>query len=546
MTASHDEIVYTYQTQGSTSATPNCRPTSLSMARVWDETYDPLHIGQHWDIQGCIGFESELMQPQSWSSFVSYPDTQVVTVNEAGPYHITSIKMAGNGADGINIEAYDNNNQRIPYGVLGASAIITAYHRWCHISGDPDQGETPVYGDLVITPIVFYDDIQGLYNQITFGVLGKVGLASKVRYNIPFEWVLVGFNSTLWDFWDDMLNGDYADSEGIAPTGGSGGGGGLYNRPDEDVPIPALPSISVCDTGFISLYRMTTAEMQSLGNFLWSNSFVDNILKNFVSPFDNIISLQMIPFSPAGTSSVIKIGNISTGVSGAKLASSFFEVDCGIKYINEYYKTFADYAPYTQVHLYLPYIGIIDINPDDVMDGGINVVYHIDVFSGSCVAFVRCNSGGAWHVLSQHAGNISSQFPITGANFASVYIGAINAIGAVAGGAAGGAMGVMAGGISGMNSIMNAKPTYERSGGITSVSGIMGIQYPYLIFSTPQYIVAKNFRDVKGHVSNLKCTVSSCSGFLQATADNSELSGIGCTAYELDLIRNLLAEGIYI
>ena len=75
----------------------------------------------------------------------------------------------------------------------------------------------------------------------------------------------------------------------------------------------------------------------------------------------------------------------------------------------------------------------------------------------------------------------------------------------------------------------------------------MGTQYPYLIFTTPQYIMADNFRDVKGYTSNLKCHVGSCSGYFQATADNSELSGISrATSDELNMIRQMLADGIYI
>ena len=62
----------------------------------------------------------------------------------------------------------------------------------------------------------------------------------------------------------------------------------------------------------------------------------------------------------------------------------------------------------------------------------------------------------------------------------------------------------------------------------------MGIQKPYLIFSEPKYITASNYRDVKGYTSNLTVKIGSQSGFLQATADNSELSGIGCTVDELD------------
>ena len=110
----------------------------------------------------------------------------------------------------------------------------------------------------------------------------------------------------------------------------------------------------------------------------------------------------------------------------------------------------------------------------------------------------------------------------------------------------GGAAAVMGGALNAGAQLMNVKPEYMRGGSVGSTAGLLGTQYPYLIFSTPQYIMAENFRDIKGYTSNLKCHVGSCSGFFQASADNSELSGIGCTAEELDIIRNMLADGIYI
>ena len=534
---------YTYMTQGSQFTTPSSKATQDVLYTFFNNVTDPTHTNPLHGY-GADTFNQILITLPDDSAIASL-DVDIFELNPklSGAKYVHA---RGDAYKNIWIDFYDENHNYmndLPH--IGTSVNMTTYEEYCCIAGSP-----PTRGPLILSLTGYYDEVNQqdrvAFNWFSPYIRGDV-------YSFPGVYVEVshysGVNDTFFDF---LCDGRYADTGQIAPTGGEEGGGGLYDRPDEEIPIPSLPSISVCDTGFISLYVMTTAEMQALGNFLWSNSFTDNILKNFMSPFDNIVSLQMIPFTPLGNTQNVKIGNIDTGVQGDKLSTSYFEVDCGIKYCSEYYKTFADYAPYTKLHIFLPYCGIFEINPDDVFNpnddigGGIKVIYHIDIFSGSCVAFVQCNSGGKWHVLQQHAGNISAQFPITGANFASVYIGAINAIGSVIGGAAGGAMGVLGGGISGMNSIMNAKPEFQRSGGVTSVSGIMGIQYPYLIYSTPQYIVAENFRDVKGHVSNLKCTVSSCSGFLQATADNSELSGIGCTAYELDLIRNLLAEGIYV
>lgn len=543
MPVNQELVTYTYLIQGSKSATPPCQATDLARETVW-ATNDPLHVGTSYDVQGCNGFNEVIIQFSDDTSMINYPNTTLINIGDVGENHLDHVDFYGQVGGGMGIEAKNVNNVTIPYGQLGISINYSEYQRWCLVSTNPD-----VYSELYIVPCVFYNTVAGLPDQLGFCILGHVTPIAKVLFTISFEYVLLGWNPAVWDFWDEMLNGQYSDLEGIAPTGGQGGGGGFYNRPDEDIDIPGLPSISVCDTGFVSLYEVSPAEIQALGSYLWTSNFVDNIKKVFQSPFDNIVSLQMVPFTPTGTPTNIKIGNIDTGLQGDKLSTSYFEIDCGVKYVEEFFKTFADYAPYTKIHIFIPYCGIFELNPDDVLSdsgGGVKVVYHIDVFSGSCVAFIQCNSGGKWHVLQQHAGNISAQFPITGANFASVYIGAINAIGSVAGGIASGGMGVLSGGISGASQIANIKPEYQRSGGVTSVSGIMGIQYPYLIYSTPQYIVADNFRDVKGHVSNLKVNVGSASGFLQAQADNSELSGIAATAQELNMIRNLLSEGIYV
>lgn len=534
---------YTYVSQGSVFTTPSSKANREILATFYNNSTDPMHTNPIYKY-GLDGFILPLVIFTDDNAIPGY-DSDIFEINPtlSGAKYVHA---HGRNDEVIEISFHDENHNLIAsLPQLNVSINYSDYEEYCCLAGSP-----PTRGTLTLTLVGYYDDISHI-DRVAFALFGPY-LRGDI-YSYPLAYMDVSHGSGINDeFFNFLCDGRYADSGQIAPTGGEEGGGGFYERPDEEIPIPSLPSISVCDTGFISLYVMTTARMRQLGNFLWSNSFTDNILKNFMSPFDNIVSLQMIPFTPLGNTQNVKIGNIDTGVSGDKLSTSFYEVDCGIKYCSEYYKTFADYAPYTKVHIFLPYCGIFEINPDDIFNpnddigGAIKVIYHIDIFSGSCVAFVQCNSGGKWHVLQQHSGNISAQFPITGANFTSVYIGAINAIGSVAGGIASGGMGVLSGGISGASQIANIKPEFQRSGGVTSVSGIMGIQYPYLIYSTPQYIVADNFRDVKGHVSNLKVNVGSASGFLQAQADNSELSGIAATAQELNMIRNLLSEGIYI
>lgn len=483
------------------------------------------------------GLMSSISPIHEWPDYTTfYNDTTTrITLNWSGG-DVSKVVLQNRGSSNIWVEVYDNDNNRVPSKEYGFGPDAYQYNSWC-----PTM---PIYLCLLAVPT------PTPAGGIHLSFVGKVSPLKMVNYSGWWSDLLNLYANTGGDrelqLMDELLDGKYLDSEGIAPTGGTGGGGGYYSRPDEIVGVPSLPSVSVCDTGFVSLYSVTTGELQALATYMWDNNFFSSIIKNFSSPMENIIGLNLIPFNPSGNPGTIKIGNVDTNIASSKLSTSFYHVSCGQKNVAEYYRTFADYAPYTpSISLFLPYIGIVSLSPDDCMNGSIKIDYNIDVFSGSCVAFVSCNTNGVWHVLQQHQGTITSSFPLSGQNYMSVYTGLLGAASSFAGGAIAG--NVAAGAVNAGAQMMNIKPDYMRSGNVSSTAGIMGTQYPYLIFTTPQYIMAENFRDVKGYTSNLKCSISSCSGFLQATADNSELSGITtATADELDMIRSLLSEGIYI
>ena len=346
------------------------------------------------------------------------------------------------------------------------------------------------------------------------------------------------------------------DDGGGAPTGDEDGGGGLFDYPFTPIGEPALPTVSICDTGMISLYTVSPSDMYQLAQKLWSQNFFDTIIKNFQSPMDNIVSLHVVPFNVyAATQNNIIIGNYDTEIPSNLLTTTYFVVDCGIIELTGAYQTFADYAPFTNLALYLPYIGIVPISPDDIMDGAINVKYHIDVFSGACVAFVMSLKRGQWTVLNQYQGNILTQFPITGADYTNVYVGAMQVANtAIQTGmqiaTAPSAVNAVSNGLNGItqgfSQAMQAKPSFQRSGNVTSAAGFMSVQIPYLIITKPNYIQAKDFRALKGYVSNLQCVIGEQSGFISATVNNEKLTGFNATDEEKNMIRSLLSEGIYI
>ena len=325
------------------------------------------------------------------------------------------------------------------------------------------------------------------------------------------------------------------EDDGVVPTGGSGGGGGAYSRTDESVPVPSLPQYSVCDIGTTALYEMSPAGLHDFSNFLWSSNFFDNILKNRQSPLENIIQITMVPrLEFTGVAGTVVIGNVNSPASGLKLSTSFYQINCGTINVTEYYRNYADY--HTEISIYLPYCGIYQLDVNDCMNGIIQVMYNIDVFSGECVAFVSCNTNGVWHVLGTYNGNVASQFPLADRNMASYYSSLLGAVGSA----------LNKDIIGGATQIMNAKPTFSRAGSIGGVAGMLNIKYPYLIFTTPQIFTAETFRQNKGYMSNLSGKVSSFSGYVSCDPDKLDLTGLVLMEEEREMLHSILSEGFYV
>lgn len=430
-------------------------------------------------------------------------------------------------------------------GEIVARCVVNSFHSdGSVIQQDTGWGINLMDTDLIegpfITPIAGYDDNNGQY----FYDFALTGVERKWLSPTEYEDVnmelasfsLVAGNSlTYWGtYW--ASDQEIIPDDGVTPTGGSGGGGGDYARYDETVAIPSLPTTSITDLGVSNLYHVTNQQLKDFSAYLWSDNFFNTILKNFDSPMENIISLSMIPevnFNEA--SAEIVIGNASSGCQGKKLFTNFYELDMGMINVNEYYKNFADYD--TKIEVYLPYIGIRDIPVDACMSGYVKVVYHVDVFSGSCVAFIQTQVGkGAWHVISTFNGNIASGIPLSGANFMGMYQGMIGAIGSA-----------VSGNVVGMaSSLTNAKPSYQRTGNIGAMVGALSIRYPYLIFTTPQVFTAKTFKENRGYISNLSGYIKNFSGFLQCDPDKLDLSELVMLEEERKLLYEELTTGIYI
>lgn len=249
-----------------------------------------------------------------------------------------------------------------------------------------------------------------------------------------------------------VVNAEIIDTNNSGGVSTSSFPQGTFDDSSDVIPVPVLPNISVAQSGLVTLFRPTLQELRDLGAYLWTNisDFIENLNKIFVNPMDYMIALNIFPCVPAvGEPREIKIGSVTANITMSPLISQWFEFDCGIVHIPEYWGSALDYAPNTKISLFLPFIGSVQLNTDEVMGKILGIKYHIDLLSGQCVAMITVaeNPTQVGSVYYQYTGECAVSVPLTGSDWSRIYSAAIGAIGtAITGGVAAGASGVAAGG----------------------------------------------------------------------------------------------------
>lgn len=304
-----------------------------------------------------------------------------------------------------------------------------------------------------------------------------------------------------------------------------------------NVPDPPFPIVP--DAGLGNIYNPSRAEIASLQSYLWSANNLVDILKLFQNPLDGIISLHWIFGTPTiGGNREITLGYLPTGVQAPIVTNQFIDIDCGTISIPLRQKNALDYPPYTDIQIYLPFIGIHPLNAYDMVGGTINVSYRIDVYTGACVAKLTVNRGGMSAKLYEFSGNCGYELPLTSGNFVG-FVGNVIS-GAFFGGIAGGVAGAALGGLS---SAIHSNLNVTRSGNLSANAGICGSRKPYIIITRAVPYDSANYNQFYGYPSNKTVYISNCKGY---TRVKSIILHTSATDEEKKEIESLLKEGVYL
>lgn len=285
-------------------------------------------------------------------------------------------------------------------------------------------------------------------------------------------------------------------------------------------------------------FKMTKARLQQLGRFLWGSNIFDNFSLICNNPIENIISCKSIPLSIDGSTQKIILGNVDTGVNGDKVSNNFAKQNIGSITITEKYHNFLDYAPYTNVIIYLPYIGFKELDTNLVMSKTLSISYTVDIITGGCLCQVTSNNVK----LYEFNGNIGIDIPITASNRAQVEAGYISSgIGIASSVASGNIVGALT------SLINSAESQYHYAS--TSSPNPMCVASTnrtcYVILDRPTYQTLKSFNHTRGKKCYLTKTINTLKGYTICD-EHIDLSGIRATDTEKEELIKILSSGFFV
>lgn len=349
--------------------------------------------------------------------------------------------------------------------------------------------------------------------------------------------------------------------------------------------------------------RLYLAHIPTEGNTLEEHQ--DYLYKHFLNsnPIDNIVSLKVYPFSilqyvfgNVYTTETIRISNAlaeyalsdtaTIRAMGNRGDGAFSQITLFLGSFTLYtaYGDFRDYDPYSSAKLYLPYCGTATIDIKTILDKTLYVAYKVDIKTGSCTAVVTQDSYDGIIVLTAH-GTMAVDIPITGIQTADYqnaifqgitnlknaqmqqftsYIhaatGLASSVGAVATSpmAIPGAVTGIADSIAGISTSNNALKQAEYNlqtapikhtmvGSSSAGDAQLMYMYPALIVTRPKFLPSYN-RSVYAHTVGHACILSGILSKFQGytVVSDIDLSGIPATEAEKQMLRTILAAGVYL
>lgn len=455
--------------------------------------------------------------------------------------------------------------------VIGCSLNI--YADYAKVSPDKWSEILPTgitnykYGDCPIyfsSYNAFYSGLRLEYIDTTTSSITYAGFA-------PFHYMNVSANAnnnapttTLpidSDFWNAFASQvTLSSGEGGGPNTGDGSEGGGTTTEDkggdgkyDDIYNPIVPSTPVnLPPTTLKKYVMSDENVSYLVR--WLNK--DTIFSSNTKYIESIITLKQVLLPDeieVGGQEAVHVGDkiVSTDsdiipVVGNVITNNMYSFDLGSYTFNEYFGNFLDYDNYTNIQIFLPFIGYRDIDTNIIMNKKVFLSCTIDILTGSIVYNLEVMIKDQKTILSSWSGNCTMEIPLTATNQLDNLRNTMNIAAAGIGVGATTAnplLGLAAGTLAAMNSPITA-PSVAKSGSLNNNLGFMSCRKPHFVITRPKQALPENYAKFKGYPCNMSKKLNEVTGYTKVA--QIHLENIPATSAELDEIERLLKDGVII
>ena len=351
---------------------------------------------------------------------------------------------------------------------------------------------------------------------------------------------------------DGTIPSDYDyDDPTKTPSGGGDGGGGDDNNGGEgdsgsdhrDDIEPKQPTETAMTLSNVNLYALEKSQLQAFINDIcsvsWAEISINTLTGIYNNLTDSIQSIRVYPFavSDLGTTTIVDriiCGFFEHTANVNALTSDISIKTAGSYDLKEVFGGWADYAPYTDIDLYLPYIGFTRLDTNLFMKHSITVKYTIDVLCGVITYFVLCDKTT---ILIKSA-KICADVPISLASGIDTFTDVTKNVASFGGNLASKRpVGMLTG--------SSEVQTPEMVSNATE-SGIFYMPTKCAIKITrPSYTRAKNYDSRFGYPCYGAYKLSNLSGFTVVENYKSHYTK-GIKKEEEDMIKSMMESGVYL
>ena len=296
------------------------------------------------------------------------------------------------------------------------------------------------------------------------------------------------------------------------------------------------------NNGIAKTYILNGGSVAQIASQLCTSSFLQNLVNEFTNPMEAIVRMIALPVNMIGMNyhaDPVFFGSHSTGIYANVLIDRVLisEVSLGLPTAMTGAQTYLNKSPYCRATIYLPFVGVCDIDVDAITGRGVNLRTIIDCYTGDITYSLKDSSTGS--IFHTFAGKCGSDLPISSMQFSAAGVAA-GIMTAVAGAAAQNPM-MAASGL--MAAIGSSESHSQVNGSFSSViGGWQGTDAVVTLYKRePAHAIGDNTAE-EGLPYEKRAYIGNLSGYVLCRNGNVDIPG---SKADKEIVNGYLNSGFF-